>query len=43
MTFRAIKGINIIACVQPPPSLGKNWQTIKNIVPFLTSQVNIQS
>ena len=43
MTFRAIKGNNIIACVQPPPSLGKNRQTTKNIVPFLTSQVNIQS
>ena len=43
MTFRALKGNNIIACVQPPPSLWKNWQTTKNMVPFLTSQVNIQS
>ena len=43
MTFRALKGNNIIACVQPPPSLRKNWQTTKNMVPFLTSQVNIQS
>ena len=44
MTFRALKGNNIIACVQPPPSLKKkNRQTTKNIPPFLTSQVNIQS
>ena len=43
MTFRALKGNNIIACEQPPPFLRKNRQTTKNIAPFMASELNIQS